>query len=186
MPRKARRKPTKHTAGRFRRGSLADSRAEALGQVPRRAFPAASGICPSHRRSSPRSRAPRFTMRFGRPRNSGSLRWASCFGSSRFSGCHGRCGSTFLAHELTHAVWVMLMGGRVHKFHVTRDGGHNSCRSHEHDDRARAVFLSDLQPARHRALRRARFLLRHGAFSTACSMPRSASPGDSTCASRSG
>ncbi len=27
-------------------------------------------------------------------------------------------------HELTHAVWVLLMGGRVHKFHVTRDGGH--------------------------------------------------------------
>lgn len=27
-------------------------------------------------------------------------------------------------HELTHAVWVMLMGGRIHKFHVTREGGH--------------------------------------------------------------
>jgi len=27
-------------------------------------------------------------------------------------------------HELTHAIWVLLMGGRVHKFHVSRDGGH--------------------------------------------------------------
>lgn len=27
-------------------------------------------------------------------------------------------------HELTHAVWVMAMGGRVHRFHVTRQGGH--------------------------------------------------------------
>lgn len=27
-------------------------------------------------------------------------------------------------HELTHAVWVMLMGGKVHRFEVTRDGGH--------------------------------------------------------------
>lgn len=27
-------------------------------------------------------------------------------------------------HELTHAIWVLIMGGRVHKFHVGRDGGH--------------------------------------------------------------
>ncbi len=27
-------------------------------------------------------------------------------------------------HELTHAIWVWMMGGRVHKFHVTRAGGH--------------------------------------------------------------
>lgn len=27
-------------------------------------------------------------------------------------------------HELTHAVWVMIMGGRVHRFEVTRNGGH--------------------------------------------------------------
>ena len=27
-------------------------------------------------------------------------------------------------HELTHAVWVLLMGGRVSKFKVGRDGGH--------------------------------------------------------------
>jgi hypothetical protein len=27
-------------------------------------------------------------------------------------------------HELTHAVWVLLMGGRVHQFHVTKEGGH--------------------------------------------------------------
>jgi hypothetical protein len=27
-------------------------------------------------------------------------------------------------HELTHAVWVMIMGGRVHRFEVSRDGGH--------------------------------------------------------------
>lgn len=27
-------------------------------------------------------------------------------------------------HELTHAVWVMLMGGKVHRFEVTRNGGH--------------------------------------------------------------
>lgn len=27
-------------------------------------------------------------------------------------------------HELTHAIWVVLMGGRVRKFHVARDGGH--------------------------------------------------------------
>lgn len=27
-------------------------------------------------------------------------------------------------HELTHAIWVLLMGGRVRKFHVSRDGGH--------------------------------------------------------------
>jgi hypothetical protein len=27
-------------------------------------------------------------------------------------------------HELTHAIWVWLMGGRVSRFHVTRDGGH--------------------------------------------------------------
>src|SRR5205809_6105864 len=27
-------------------------------------------------------------------------------------------------HELTHAVWVWLMGGRISRFRVTRDGGH--------------------------------------------------------------
>jgi hypothetical protein len=27
-------------------------------------------------------------------------------------------------HELTHALWVLLMGGRVSKFRVGRDGGH--------------------------------------------------------------
>src|SRR3954466_11884297 len=27
-------------------------------------------------------------------------------------------------HELTHAVWVLLMGGRVSRFSVGRDGGH--------------------------------------------------------------
>ncbi len=27
-------------------------------------------------------------------------------------------------HELTHAIWVWMMGGRVSKFSVTRDGGH--------------------------------------------------------------
>jgi hypothetical protein len=27
-------------------------------------------------------------------------------------------------HELTHAIWVFLMGGRVHQFHVTKEGGH--------------------------------------------------------------
>ena len=27
-------------------------------------------------------------------------------------------------HELTHALWVLLLGGRVHRFHVTGKGGH--------------------------------------------------------------
>src|SRR5262249_13636577 len=27
-------------------------------------------------------------------------------------------------HELTHAIWVWLMGGRVSRFRVSRDGGH--------------------------------------------------------------
>ncbi|MFZ4777631.1 MAG: hypothetical protein ACOYM3_19855 [Terrimicrobiaceae bacterium] len=27
-------------------------------------------------------------------------------------------------HELTHAVWVWIMGGRVHQFHVSKEGGH--------------------------------------------------------------
>lgn len=27
-------------------------------------------------------------------------------------------------HELTHALWVMVQGGRVHRFHVSSDGGH--------------------------------------------------------------
>ena len=27
-------------------------------------------------------------------------------------------------HELTHAIWVWMMGGRVSRFRVTRDGGH--------------------------------------------------------------
>jgi len=27
-------------------------------------------------------------------------------------------------HELTHAVWIWLMGGRVSRFRVSRDGGH--------------------------------------------------------------
>ncbi len=27
-------------------------------------------------------------------------------------------------HELTHALWVWLMGGRVRRFHVSREGGH--------------------------------------------------------------
>ncbi len=27
-------------------------------------------------------------------------------------------------HELTHAIWVWLMGGRVREFRVSRDGGH--------------------------------------------------------------
>ncbi|HEY8903974.1 MAG TPA: hypothetical protein VIM48_09705, partial [Chthoniobacterales bacterium] len=27
-------------------------------------------------------------------------------------------------HELTHALWVWIMGGRVSQFRITRDGGH--------------------------------------------------------------
>jgi hypothetical protein len=27
-------------------------------------------------------------------------------------------------HELTHAIWVLLHGGKVHRFEVTRQGGH--------------------------------------------------------------
>ncbi len=27
-------------------------------------------------------------------------------------------------HELTHAFWVLMMGGRVHRFEVTSSGGH--------------------------------------------------------------
>ena len=27
-------------------------------------------------------------------------------------------------HELTHAIWVWMLGGRVHRFHVTKKGGH--------------------------------------------------------------
>ena len=27
-------------------------------------------------------------------------------------------------HELTHAIWVYLMGGRVHRFQVSKEGGH--------------------------------------------------------------
>ncbi len=27
-------------------------------------------------------------------------------------------------HELTHALWVLLLGGKVHRFQVTRSGGH--------------------------------------------------------------
>ena len=27
-------------------------------------------------------------------------------------------------HELTHAIWVLLVGGKVHRFHVSRQGGH--------------------------------------------------------------
>jgi hypothetical protein len=27
-------------------------------------------------------------------------------------------------HELTHAIWVWLMGGRISRFHISRDGGH--------------------------------------------------------------
>ena len=27
-------------------------------------------------------------------------------------------------HELTHALWVLMLGGRVHQFRVTRKGGH--------------------------------------------------------------
>ncbi|MCX7869556.1 MAG: hypothetical protein N2322_06345, partial [Terrimicrobiaceae bacterium] len=27
-------------------------------------------------------------------------------------------------HELTHALWVLALGGRVHEFRVTRAGGH--------------------------------------------------------------
>src|SRR4029434_10645213 len=29
-----------------------------------------------------------------------------------------------LGHELTHAIWVMLLGGRVHQFRVDSNGGH--------------------------------------------------------------
>jgi len=27
-------------------------------------------------------------------------------------------------HELTHALWVWMLGGRVHRFHVSKTGGH--------------------------------------------------------------
>ena len=33
-------------------------------------------------------------------------------------------------HELTHALWVLLMGGRVSRFRVGRDGGHEIGRAH--------------------------------------------------------
>ncbi len=57
-------------------------------------------------------------------------------------------------HELTHAVWVWLMGGRVSRFRVGREGGHIVDQPDQFLDRARALFFSALQHSRDRRLRR--------------------------------
>ena len=41
-----------------------------------------------------------------------------------FFGLHRPVVLYVFGHELTHALWVWMMGGRVSRFHVTRDGGH--------------------------------------------------------------
>ena len=63
-------------------------------------------------------------------------------------------------HELTHAIWVWLMGGRVSDF--SRPARRRSYRDDEEQflDRARALFFPALQHPRHRGLRRAQS--RHG------------------------
>lgn len=41
-----------------------------------------------------------------------------------FFGLHRPVVLYVFGHELTHALWVWMMGGQVSRFHVTRDGGH--------------------------------------------------------------
>ena len=53
-------------------------------------------------------------------------------------------------HELTHALWVLLMGGRVSRFRVGREGGHIVTDREQFLDRARALFFPALQHHRHR------------------------------------
>ena len=65
-------------------------------------------------------------------------------------------------HELTHALWVWMMGGRVSKFHVSSDGGHIIIEQAQFVDRARALFFPALLHRDHRALRRARVFLPDG------------------------
>jgi hypothetical protein len=59
-------------------------------------------------------------------------------------------------HELTHALWVWLMGGKVREFRYRYD---------QFLDRSGSLFLSDLQRASSRNLRRSRLFHRSGAVS---------------------
>ncbi len=66
-------------------------------------------------------------------------------------------------HELTHALWVWLMGGRVSRFRV--GPRRRTCGDHQGEllDRAGAVFLPDLQHSDDRHLRRAQPFSKHAA-----------------------
>jgi hypothetical protein len=55
----------------------------------------------------------------------GSLLWILWFFGSIWSFGEPRPMRAYIfGHELTHAIWVWLMGGRVKHFEVRRDGGH--------------------------------------------------------------
>ena len=122
---------------------------DALGQIHRRAFPA-----PALRDSQP-DLLHRFRARHGD---------ATALGGGRILVLFVRRGSLadrvfrfaapdlvyVFGHELTHALWVWLMGGRVSRFRVGRDGGHIVTDQEQFLDRARALFFPALQHSRHR------------------------------------
>ena len=63
-------------------------------------------------------------------------------------------------HELTHALWVWLMGGRVSRFRVGRDGGHVVTSEAIFGSRSRPIF------SRSTAFWRSPFMGRSAYFST--------------------
>ena len=72
------------------------------------------------------------TVRIGRCRRSGSSSSAARCGAFGLWGACGRLvgraaadpGLRLPGHELTHAIWVWMWGGRVSRFEVSREGGY--------------------------------------------------------------
>ena len=68
-------------------------------------------------------------------------------------------------HELTHALWVTLLGGKVHHFHVGSKGGHVLSDRTNTWIALAPYFFPDLQRSRDSDLRSLRIVFRCGALS---------------------
>ena len=66
-------------------------------------------------------------------------------------------------HELTHALWVWLMGGRVSRFRVGREGGHIITDQNNFWIALAPYFFPLYSICRHRGLRLAQYLFQHAA-----------------------
>ena len=93
----------------------------------------------------------------------GAVLWIIVF----FSACRAPLLIYVFGHELTHALWVWVMGGRVSDFHVSQHRRAHHQRQAQLLDRAGPLLFPALLDRRHRRLRRRRACSRTWSHTTA-------------------